>query len=258
MTHIIAVGNNKGGVGKTTSVLNISSGLNLKGYRVLMVDLDGQCSLSISCRSIFSETKGNQTGYSSYKALRGEGAFQVDRLIDGLDLLPADMKLADIDAELSGVLARETILKEHLDKIKSQYDFIILDCPPAIGVATFNAFVAADSVIIPLQAEFLAYHGLAEILKVMKLIQAKLNAGLQLMGIFVTRFDKRKILNKHIVKSVERDHGAKFFESIIRENVAIAEAPSKGLDIFSYAPSSVGAKDYRKLVDDIIKKSKGA
>lgn len=214
-----------------------------------MIDLDGQCNLSVSCGMLAREFP-----YDSYRMLKEEGPAQVIPLKNGVDIIPASPRLADIDVELSRVMAAETVLREQLNSIKGKYDYVLLDCPPGIGAATINAFVAADAVIIPLQAEFLAYHGLSEIIKLMALVKKKLNPSLQLDGIFITRYDRRRILNKHIVKSVERDHEAKFFQTLIRENVATAEAPSKGMDIFSYSPSSMGARDYGKLVNEILMK----
>lgn len=249
MTKIIAISNHKGGVGKTTSCVSLAYGFNLKGYKVLMIDLDPQTNLTLSVG-----LGKKQFEYTSYHLLRGEGPVQTVRLKDGLDIIPASLDLAGVEIEISKAISRETILRGQLNSIKDRYDYIFIDCPPSLGLITINAFTAADYVLIPLQAEFLALHGLSEILKILNDVKDKLNPSLELGGIFLTRYDQRKILNKNIAKSVEISFTDKIFNTMIRENVALAEAPSIGKDIFSYNPASTGAKDYKKLVDELLGK----
>jgi chromosome partitioning protein len=248
MTKVIAISNNKGGVAKTTSCVNIGFGLNLKKKKVLMIDLDAQCSLTQS-----AGLGNTQFPYTSYNMLRGQGAVQKVKLREGLDIIPASWKVADVELEIASTISRETLLRTQLATIKDQYDYVLFDCPPGRSLIVINAFVAADTVLIPLQAELLAYNGLNQIQEMLELIKNTLNPQLELGGIFITRTNERKTLNKTIATKVEKNFPGKLLKTRIRDNVDIAEAPLKKMDIFSYRPNSNGAEDYKLLVEEILK-----
>lgn len=247
----IAISNHKGGVGKTTSTANIGAGLAKMKKKVLLIDLDAQANLS-HCLG-FGVTDPERTMYG---ALRGEYQLEPYELKKNLDLVPSCLDLAGIELEIGGKIGRERILLKLLQNVENNYDYILMDCPPSLGLITVNAFTAADKVYIPLQAQFLALHGLDKLIEVMKMVKEDLNSDVSIDGVFLTQFDKRKILNKDIEESVRNHFKEKVFNTIIRDNVALAEAPSKAQDIFDYSPQSPGAADYMNLVLEIIDRNK--
>lgn len=245
MSNIIAFSNHKGGVGKTTSTVSIGAALSLLEYRVLLVDLDPQGNLSQSLG--IDASKRNIYGF-----VRNQYSTEPKYVIDKLDIFPSDVNLAGLEIELNTEPGREYVIKELLSGFTSRYDYILIDCPPSLGFLTLNAFTAASQIIIPLQAEYLAMHGLSKLTEVVTKIQARINPALQIGGIIITQFDKRKILNKDIASTVGKHFGVKVFKTFIRDNVALAEAPSSGLDIFRYNPGSNGAEDYLNLTKEIV------
>ena len=249
MTKVIALSNHKGGVGKTTSTINIGAGLNQLKKKVLIIDLDPQANLSLSLGITYAKN-------NIYGALREEYEIKPIQMMKGFDLIPASIDLAGIEIELSTKPAREYFLKEIIEKLKSNYDYILIDCPPALGLLTLNAFTASDEILIPLQSEYLAMQGLAELLKVTKLMTKRLNPNLIIGGIFLTQFDGRKLLNKEVLATIEENFPNELFNTKIRDNVALADAPSYKTDIFRHSPKSNGAEDYRELSKEIIKRHK--
>jgi len=249
MTKIISLSNHKGGVGKTTSTINIGAALNQLKQKVLIIDLDPQANLSLSLGIVKADN-------NIYGALRDEYEIKPIQMLKGFDLIPATIDLANVEIELSTKPAREYFLKEIIDKIKDSYDYILIDCPPSLGLLTLNAFTASDEIIIPLQAEFLATQGLSELLKVIKIITKRLNPNLMIGGVFLTQYDSRKTLNRDILDFVKDNFPKEVFETKIRNNIALAEAPSNHLDIFRYSPKSNGAEDYKELSKEIIKRHK--
>lgn len=243
---VISISNHKGGVGKTTSVVNIGAGLANLNKKTLVIDLDPQANLS-QCLGINDESAKN-----IYGALRGDYNLPIYNITTNLDLVPSHLDLASIEIELSTKIARETVLKKLIEPVISKYDYIIIDCPPSLGLITINAFVASKKIYIPLQAQFLALHGLNKLTDIVKLVQESLNPILKIEGVFITHYDNRKILNRDIVDSVKNYFSGKVFKSMIRDNVSLAEAPVQGIDIFRYNPVSNGAKDYESLVLEII------
>lgn len=243
---VISISNHKGGVGKTTSVVNIGAGLATLNKKTLVIDLDPQANLS-QCLGINDESVKN-----IYGALRGDYNLPIYNITTNLDLVPSHLDLASIEIELSTKIARETVLKKLIEPVISKYDYIIIDCPPSLGLITINAFVASQKIYIPLQAQFLALHGLNKLTDIVKLVQESLNPILKIEGVFITHYDNRKILNRDIVDSVKNYFSGKVFKSMIRDNVSLAEAPVQGIDIFRYNPTSNGAKDYQSLVLEII------
>jgi len=244
MTKVIAMANHKGGVGKTTSTVNIGTILTLRGKRVLLVDLDAQANLTASLLV-------EQPERTIYDAIKERKNIPVIPIRENLDIVPSCLDLAGIELEIGGTFSRETILKELLEPLKGKYDYILLDCAPSLGLLTVNAFTAANSVIIPLTAEALPVAGIEKIQDFMKLVQDKLNPGLFLEGIIITRYMKKN-LSSLIEDNLRGVFGEKVYKTRIRENVSVAEAPLKKTDITTYAPSSNGAEDYKNLVNEIL------
>lgn len=248
MGKIIAISNHKGGVGKTTSAINIGAGLALKGKKVLLIDMDPQANMSQSL-AIHDPDKG------IYEALKGSHEPEAVKIRKNLWLVPASSGLGGAELELAAEAGREFILKELLDAKREVYDYILIDCPPSLGLLTINAFTAADEIFIPMQAQFLALQGIGKLLGLVDKIKKRLNPKLEISGIFITQFDKRKILNRYVMDTLESHFGEKVFKTRIRNNVALAEAPNEGCDIFSYQPTSIGANDYQQLVKEILKRA---
>jgi chromosome partitioning protein len=248
MSKIISISNHKGGVGKTTSVVNIGAGLNKilpKGKnKILLVDLDPQANLTQSLGIV----NPNRTIYG---ALRGEYKLEPIEILPGLDLIASTLDLSGAEVELSGEAGREYILKELLDPLRKSYNWILIDTPPSLGLLTINSFVASDEIFIPLQAQYLALQGLAKLTEVIEKIKKRLNKGLRLGGVFITQYDSRKVLNRDVVETIKEHFKDKVFKTKIRDNVALAEAPVKGLDIYRYDPKSYGAEDYKALCKEI-------
>ncbi|WCM43604.1 ParA family protein (plasmid) [Flavobacterium sp. CBA20B-1] len=247
MTKIISVSNHKGGVGKTTSSVNIGAALNLLKKKVLLIDLDPQANLSQSL-GISTENK------TVYGSLRGEYPLTPFEYKKGFDVVPSTLDLSGAEIELASEPGREQILKELIEPIASKYDFILIDCPPSLGLLTLNSFVASNHIIVPIQAQYLALQGVVKLIEVIKKIQSRLNKNLQLTGLFVTQYDKRKVLNKNILESLDENFNKLLFKTQIRDNVSIAEAPVSKQDIISYNPKSYGSEDYKNLAKEIIKR----
>jgi len=246
-SKVITLSNHKGGVGKTTSSLNIGAGLNKLGKRVLLIDLDPQSNLSQSLKMV------DQIN-NIYGAIRGQYKAEPIRIRKDLDLIPSTLDLSGAEIELSGEAGREYILKEIIEPFRSSYDYIIIDSPPSLGLLTVNSLTASDLVYIPLQAQFLALQGLSKLLEVVNKIKARLNKELDLGGVIITQYDKRKVLNRDVVDTIESHFRDKVFKTKIRDNISLAEAPSQGVDIFTYDPKSYGALDYLDLCKEIIKR----
>lgn len=248
MGKIIAISNHKGGVGKTTSAINIGAGLALKGKKVLLIDMDPQANMSQSLGV-------PETEAGIYEAMKGTAALHCLKIRKNLFLVPASPGLGGAELELAPEAGREFILKELLAPVQNEYDFILIDCPPSLGLLTINAFTAAHEIYIPMQAQFLALQGIGKLLGLVDKIKSRLNANLEITGIFITQFDRRKVLNRYVMETLESHFGEKVFKTRIRNNVALAEAPNEGSDIFSYQPSSNGAFDYQQLVKEVLKRS---
>ena len=238
----------KGGVGKTTSAINIGAGLVKLGKKVLLIDLDPQANLTLSLGI-------PRQASTIYEALRGESELTPVTVKEGLDVVASVLDLSGAEMELINEAGREFILKELFDPIRTTYDYIIIDCPPSLGLLTLNALTSSDYVLIPLQTEFLAMQGLAKIKQVISKVKIRLNKNLQIGGVIATMYDNRKVLNRDVVETIKKYFGKMVFETKIRDNVALAEAPAQRKDIFEYSPSSSGAKDYLALCKEIIERS---
>lgn len=244
MSKVISISNHKGGVGKTTSAINIGAGLNILGKKVLLVDLDPQANLSQSLNLTDQER-------TIYGAIRGEYKLEPVEVVRGLDVLPSTLDLSGAEVELSGEAGREYILRELLEPLRASYNYIIIDTPPSLGLLTINALTASTEVLIPLQAQYLALRGLTKLLEVVDKIKKRLNKELRVGGVFITQYDNRKILNRDVVATIEAHFKEELFTTRIRDNIALAEAPTQGLDIFRYQPKSYGAEDYLSLCKEI-------
>ena len=243
--RIIAVANHKGGVGKTTSVANIGAALALKGRKVLLVDLDAQQNLT------FCLLGSDEVEVSVYDAFMGESPLPEVKIKENLYLSPSSIDLARAELDLNARIARESILKGLLTNLKEDYDYILLDCPPSLGVITYNALVAASDLYICLTAEGLPLKGLTMLEEVADQIKKNINPDLRISGVFITRYNNRN-LNDLVVEKISERYGDVAFRTKIRENISLAESPLAGKDIFSYAPNSNGAIDYLALTDEIL------
>lgn len=244
---IYAVSNHKGGVGKTTSTVNIGAGLVNKDRKVLLVDLDPQSNLTQSLGIKNPEI-------TIYENLRGEKIIHPIEVRKNLYVLPSSLDLSAAETELSSEPGREYILKDILSKVSDKFDDILIDCPPSLGLLTINALTAAKFVLIPLQAEYLPLRGLAKLTDVVNKIKSRLNPELEIGCVFLTQYDPRKVLNRDIAESVKDFFGDKLANSTISNNIALAEAPSVGKDIFLYNKNSKGALDYEELCNELIEK----
>jgi chromosome partitioning protein len=249
MSQVITISNHKGGVGKTTSAVNIGAGLRELGYKVLLVDLDPQANLSQSLGHPEPER-------NIYGAMRGQYQAEPIQVLPGLDLVPSTLDLSGAEVELSGEAGREYILSELLAPLRSSYDYIIIDSPPSLGLLTINAFTASTGLLIPLQPHYLAFQGLTKLLEVVEKIQRRLNKELQITGVFITQYDSRKVLIRDVVETIKAHFAESLLATRIRENIALAEAPAMGLDIFRYSPKSNGAEDYLNLSKEIAQRTK--
>ena len=252
MSKVICISNHKGGVGKTTSTLNIGAGLNILGKKVLLIDLDPQANLSQSLGLI--EQEPNIYSYLKEAASNSKAAIVPVPVLKGFDIIPSTLDLSGAEVEMSGEAGREYILRELIEPIRGKYDFILIDSPPSLGLLTINAFTAADEILIPLQAQYLAMQGLTKLLEVVDKIKNRLNKELKIKGVFITQYDKRKVLNRDVVSAIQSHFNDRVFTTMIRDNVALAEAPTQGLDIFRYNNKCNGAEDYLALCKEIIKK----
>ena len=252
MSKVICISNHKGGVGKTTSTLNIGAGLNILGKKVLLIDLDPQANLSQSLGLI--EQEPNIYSYLKEAASNSKGSIVPVSVLKGFDIIPSTLDLSGAEVEMSAEAGREYILRELIEPIRSKYDYILIDSPPSLGLLTINAFTAADEILIPLQAQYLAMQGLTKLLEVVDKIKNRLNKELKIKGVFITQYDKRKVLNRDVVSAIQSHFNDRVFTTMIRDNVALAEAPTQGLDIFRYNNKCNGAEDYLALCKEIIKK----
>ncbi|GAH53927.1 unnamed protein product [marine sediment metagenome] len=245
---IIALTNQKGGVGKTTCAINIGAGLSGLGKRVLLIDLDPQAHLTYSLGIPAHELEN-----TVYELLKGTVTLK-ETIIErnGLSLVPSSLNFSGAEIEFSGLAGREFLLKEVLEGLK-KYDYVFIDCPPSLGLLTLNALTTAQEVYIPLQTEFLALQGMTKLLETINIVKKRLNKDLEIAGIIAMRFDNRKNLNREVVEKIKEYFGNKLFNTLIRDNISLAEAPSFGKTIFEYKSNSYGAKDYLDLCKEIVK-----
>lgn len=253
MAKIIAVAIQKGGVGKTTTTVNLSVALAEKGKRVLVVDMDPQANTTSGLG--ISKGEGN-TLYSLLLCDKKIDNCIVDVELEKVSLIPSNMELADAEIELSIFENSPLILKAAQEEIEGMYDYVVIDCPPAICRLTVNAFAAADSVLIPVQCEYYAIEGLALLKHTMDVVKERLNPNLEIEGLLLTMYDSRNRLNHEVIEDIKEHFSDRMFETIIPRNIRVAEAPSHGMSIFRYAPIAPGAEAYRRLADELIRREK--
>lgn len=249
MTRIIAILNQKGGVGKTTTTLNLGAALKQAGRRVLCVDMDPQGNLT----QAFGVNKYDDNNKYIYDVMK-EYVEAKDAILhlEGSDLIPCDIRFSGADIEFSSIVGREQILKERLSPIVDDYDYILIDCPPALGVIALNALTFATEVFTPLQTEFFALSGVAQLTRTIESTQRRVNHQLKLTGIIPTMHYAQKSLNKEVLEKIKDYFPGIVFNTCIRVNVALVESPSQGKNIFQYKPNSNGAKDYTALCKEVM------
>lgn len=245
MGIVVSLLNHKGGVGKTTSAINIGAGLVELGKKILLIDLDPQANLTISLGI-------PRQKYTIYEALRGEGELVPYTHKPNLDIITSSLDLSGAEMELINEAGREYILRELIGQVEADYDFVIIDCPPSLGLLTLNALTSSRFVLIPLQTEFLAVQGLAKIKQVIDKVRMRLNKQVEMAGVIATMYDSRRVLNRDVVDIIHKYFGDKVFGTYIRDNIALAEAPAQRKDIFDYNPKSTGAQDYLDLCREFL------
>ncbi|WP_317855076.1 AAA family ATPase [Chakrabartyella piscis] len=250
--RIIAVTNQKGGVGKSTTVINLSACLAEAGKKVLAIDVDQQGNTTSGLG--LDKNGMEQTIYNVFLNEIGIEDIRHKTVVDGLEVIPANISLTGAEIELIGKENREFVLKEELAKIKDEYDFILIDCPPSLNLITVNALIAADTVLVPIQCEYFALEGLEQLLYTINLVKKRLNPELAIEGIVFTMYDARTNLSMQVVEEVKRSLGNTVYRSIIPRNVRLGEAPSHGLPIHLYDPKSKGTESYRLLAEEVMDK----
>ena len=254
MGKIIAIANQKGGVGKTTTSINLSAALAENGKRVLVIDSDPQGNTT----SGFGIEK-NELENSIYELLLGDCSVEecvIKRENTRLSILPANVNLAAAEVELIDAPSKEFILKREIDYIRDKYDYIIIDCPPSLSLLTINALTTADSVLVPIQCEYYALEGLSQLIYTVNLVKSRLNPELDMEGVVFTMYDSRTNLSEDVVQNVRSVLKQHIFDTIIPRNIRLAEAPSRGLPINEYDPRSAGAEAYSSLAKELIRKNK--
>ena len=250
MGKVISVANQKGGVGKTTTTINLCTILAKKGKKVLLIDADPQGNAT-SGLGVDKEIE-----VSTYDILANDATIEQslqDTAIKNLKVCPSNINLAGAEVELVSMMSREQRLKEKLEEIKDRFDYILIDCPPSLGLITLNAFTASDSVLIPVQCEYYALEGLGQLLNTINLVKKHLNKNIQIEGALLTMYDIRTNLSNQVVKEVKKYFDNKVYKTVIPRNVRLSEAPSYGMPITEYDPRSKGAKSYLKFAKEFLK-----
>lgn len=250
MGRVIAIANQKGGVGKSTTAINLSACLGEKGKKILVIDSDPQGNTT----SGLGVDKNNLEN-TIYELFLGNSAINkciIDDVVPNVSLLASNVNLAAAEIELIGVEKKEFILKNDLDWIREDYDYILIDCPPSLNLLTVNALTAADSVLVPIQCEYYALEGLSQLIHTVNLVKERLNPELDMEGIVFTMFDSRTNLSSQVVDNVKQHLNSKIYKTVIPRNIRLAEAPSYGKPITVYDPKSAGADSYRQLADEVI------
>nr|WP_321465641.1 AAA family ATPase [uncultured Desulfobulbus sp.] len=254
-THIIALANQKGGVGKTTTALNLAAVLASKGKKVLLVDSDPQGNASSGVGVFKSNTEQNI--YSCYTGTKETGDCIQTTNVKNLSVLPASIDLVGVEVELLSQENREKRLKSVLRPVRDSFDYILVDCPPSLGMLTVNSLTAADSVLIPLQCEYFAMEGLAQLISTIRKVKKSLNRDLYIEGLLLTMYDRRNRLTHSVASEIQKHFGEQVYKTVIPRNVRLSESPSHGQTIIEYDPGCPGAKAYKQLGTEFLKRAKG-
>ena len=253
MAKVISITNQKGGVGKTTTAINLSAALAEANQKILLVDFDPQINATTGLGVELDDD--DKTIFDAIHNTNETKTIIANDVIKNLDILPGSIELSSLESELLNKENRESALKNVIDAVKDDYDYIIIDCPPAVGILTVNALVASDACIIPVQCEYFSLEGLNQVLNAIELVRSNMNPNLKIEGLLFTMYDARTRLGQDVVSMVKGNMDVKIFETMIPRNIRLAEAPSNGMSILDYDSSSIGADRYRKLASEILRNS---